>query len=74
MRAAVISTAKRRLECHGPLDPGFLIKGFFIQCLHRSGRRLRAGTAGPRTSSPSIYIYIARTLASNTHHHINFIS
>ena len=36
MRAVAVPTADPRLEFHWIPDPGFLIQGFLIQCLHRS--------------------------------------
>ena len=56
MRAAAIPRADPQLEFHWLPDPGFLIQGFLIQCLHRGftsaaearsrGRLARASKAG----------------------------
>ena len=53
MRAVAAPMADPQLEFHWIPDPGFLIQGFLIQCLHRSLQGMADSGAQARRCSVS---------------------
>ena len=71
MRAVAVPMADPQLEFHWIPDPGFLIQGFLIQCLHRIDGFTMENTTHP---APALsFSYRASTSAGtcrNLRHHM----